>query len=28
MKDFWTKMTKDKEAHLKQMKALLKTELK
>lgn len=28
MKDFWSKMAKDKEAHLKQMKALLKTELK
>lgn len=28
LKDFWTKMIKDKEAHLKEMKALLKAELK
>ena len=28
MKAFWTKMQKDKESHLKQMKKLLKTELK
>lgn len=28
MKDFWTKMAKDKESHLKELKALIKTELK
>lgn len=28
LKDFWTKMAKDKESHLKEMKSLLKTELK
>ena len=28
MKAFWTKMAKEKELHLKQMKAFLKTELK
>lgn len=28
MKAFWTKMVKDKESHLKEMKALLKAELK
>ncbi len=28
MKAFWSKMAKDKEAHLKEMKALLKAELK
>lgn len=28
MKVFWTKLMKDKEAHLKEMKKLLKTELK
>jgi hypothetical protein len=28
LKDFWTKVVKEKEAHLKQMKALLKAELK
>ena len=28
MKAFWTKMAQEKEAHLKEMKALLKIELK
>ena len=28
MKAFWTKMTQEKEAHLAEMKALLKIELK
>jgi len=28
MKDFWTKMAKDKESHLKELKALIKAELK
>lgn len=28
MKDFWTKMAKDKEAHLKELKTILKGELK
>ena len=28
MKAFWTKMAKDKESHLKEMKAMLKSELK
>lgn len=28
MKTFWTKMVKDKESHLKEMKTLLKAELK
>lgn len=28
MKDFWTKMIKDKESHLKELKKILKTELK
>ena len=28
MKAFWTKLAKDKEVHLKEMKALLKAELK
>jgi hypothetical protein len=28
MKDFWTKMAKDKEAHLKELKSILKAELK
>ena len=28
LKDFWTKVAKEKEAHLKEMKALLKTELR
>lgn len=28
LKDFWTKMAKDKEVHLKEMKTLLKAELK
>lgn len=28
LKAFWTKLAKEKEAHLKQMKALLKIELK
>lgn len=28
MKAFWTKLAKDKEAHLKDMRALLKIELK
>jgi hypothetical protein len=28
MKAFWTKLAKDKETHLKEMKSFLKTELK
>lgn len=28
MKTFWTKISQEKEAHLRDMKALLKTELK
>lgn len=27
-KDFWSRMTKDKEAHLKELRALIKAELK
>lgn len=28
LKDFWTKLVKEKEAHLKEMKKLLRAELK
>jgi hypothetical protein len=27
-KDFWSRMTKDKEAHLKELRALIKAEMK
>jgi hypothetical protein len=27
-KDFWSRLTKDKEAHLKELRALIKAELK
>ena len=28
MKDFWTKLAKDKESHIKELKALIKADLK
>ena len=28
MKDFWTKLAKDKEAHLKELKQIIKSEIK